>query len=304
MDPTLLLPAWQHPPTVVTHSACHFAGAWAPVTLPVTGLPSSVQHRWVLDAATAPPDLYFNAAVRLNRRAAWRFLDRFPPQQTYSPAMQNAITETVQALVAELQTVQMSGPLAIVGHEQGQEISTWFRRRHLVDSWWRAAWRGPLWHGPVILVADPEAVSLTIDSQTATRPLVPVRRIHPDSVDRPGIASELMDLRLDRLRPPPQDWPQWLRRGLRSYAATTADGTIIAGRRLRLRLQEAGEDGIATLLADQASDEELSLAVVAYLLHSRRQHHLASFLDLLRHGTAAVDALQIAYGIAIDDLIP
>ena len=229
-----------------------------------------------------------------------------PPRDVPSSELLNALDAWQRKEHARLGLPRTAPRLLILGHEDGPEVEKALHGARLDDPWWREAWPGPLWQGTVIICSDPAVLPVAISEADATRPVLPVRMVDPENISRAGVASELMHLRLDRLRPPTGGWPAWLRRGFAAYAARTADGTILGKRQVAVPLAAASAEDFSTLF--QATDENmtdadahLALALSAHLLHSRRRQHIGSFLDVLRHGNTTSDALAIAYGISIDD---
>jgi hypothetical protein len=67
--------------------------------------------------------------------------------------------------------------------------------------------------------------------------------------------------------------------------------------------QRAGAAALGELLLDDTPDAELAGALCAPLVHTRRRHLLAKLLDLLRGGAQPAGAIQVAYGLTLQQLV-
>jgi hypothetical protein len=164
-------------------------------------------------------------------------------------------------------------------------------------------WPWPRWIGPVLMICDARALpGLPAQEQQLQRPALPLVRIQLDT-PRAEIARRLLRLTLALTAPPTGGWPPWLTTGLGELAAAKAESQLVSPHQMLLVRQAAGITGLTELMTSTQPDPHLSQAVACYLLHPSRSANFPSLLDLLRNGATSHGALELAYGLALTQLL-
>jgi hypothetical protein len=166
------------------------------------------------------------------------------------------------------------------------------------------AW--PRWVGPVVVVAeDLGARDPMPGKRFLPRPALPMVRL--DSPNDHVTRGEQLSVELTRLvlaleQAPTNGWPPWLRTGLEEVVKAKVRGEGPSPLKMLGIRQRAGANALAELLLDPTPDPELAGALCAPLVHTRRRHLLVNLLDLLRGGAQSAGAIQVAYGLTLQQL--
>jgi hypothetical protein len=307
MDLTALLHALQPTPKVVDRHAVTWCGTMVPLVLPLEGLRPADRARVVLGQDSLPIDLRVEAALNAGLTdEAWALIIRTPGPVTRSVGLDVVLANWAAHEQARLGLPGTRDPLLVLtannrpvpGLDAAIALAT---TRELFSS---LAW--PRWSGAVVVVAgdlgdhDPLA-----GKQRLVRPALPMLRLGESA---PGITrSELLCVELTRLvldleATPASGWPAWLRIGLAEVAKAKMRGEGPSPLKMQSIRQRAGAGKMAELLLNPKPDAELAGAICAPLVHTRRRHLLVNLLDLLRGGAQSAGAIQVAYGLTLQQL--
>jgi hypothetical protein len=160
---------------------------------------------------------------------------------------------------------------------------------------------GRQWYGPVILGPSVDAST----SSTVAKPLLPeiFLPLQPGPQWKQNIAAAMTQIRLDLACPSNTGWPAWLRIGLETTAKIYAIGSVPLPAQTAARRQKAGVEGLKRLFDTQTPDPQLSADLCSWILHSHRRAQLASLLDGLRAGLGSEEALKLAYGVGLEEML-
>lgn len=307
MDPTALLHALQPTPVVVDRHAVTWCGAILPLVLPLEGLRHADRARVVLGLDSLPLDLRVEAALTAGLTdEAWALIIRTPGPVTRSVGLDLALATWAAREQARLKLPGTRDPLLVLtaNGRPVQGLETAFALSVTREIFSALAW--PRWCGPVVVVAgdlgehDPLA-----GKPRVVRPALPMVRLG-DAVAGTSrselLCVELTRLVLDLESAPATGWPAWLRIGLAEVAKAKVRGEGPSPLKMLSIRQRAGAGKMAELLLNPTPDAELASAICATLVHTRRRHLLANLLDLLRGGAQSAGAIQVAYGLTLQQL--
>jgi hypothetical protein len=299
MDPAAVLLPLADQPAVITHQTAFIRGAWLPLAIPLAAVPASPRARWLL----ARPDLALDERVDAALAAgldeeAWKLTIR--AAVPVSGHLDLVLGAWAARELARLQAPAATGAvLVLADREQGRlSLDAATAMASARDTLLHLPW--PRWSGPlVVMVGTPAIHDPAPGADQATRPALPVIRLHPVAGSTPGeaLAARICQLALDLTAPPPAGWPPWLRIGLAEVARAKVRGEGPSPLRMLEIRQQAGVDLLRRLLSDRVPDAQLAMAVCAPLVHTRRRHLLPNLLDLLRGAGDSEGALRIAYGL-------
>jgi hypothetical protein len=164
-------------------------------------------------------------------------------------------------------------------------------------------WPWPRWIGPVLMICDDRVYpGLPAAAQQLQRPALPLVRMQLDTPSS-EIARRLLRLTLALSAPPASGWPPWMTMGLGELAAAKAESQLVSPHQMLVVRQAAGMNGLIELMTSTHPDPHLSQAVASYLLHPARSANFPSLLDLLRNGATSQGALEVAYGMSLQQLL-
>jgi hypothetical protein len=307
MDPTALFLIMQQAPVSVDRQAVTWRGAMMPVVLPLTALPLGPRARVVLGEDALPLDLRIGTALDAGLTdEAWALLLRTPGPVTRSVGLDLVLSgwaSREQARLALPATRDAVLVLTATGRPlPGMDTAIPLGAiREMLSS---LAW--PRWAGPVIVVAEDLGTRDPMPGKfLLARPALPMVRL-PASNER-ITRSEQLGVELTRLvlaleQAPSTGWPAWLRVGLDEVAKAKVRGEGPSPLKMLAIRQRAGANALAELLLDPKPNAELAEALCAPLVHTRRRHLLINLLDLLRGGAQSASAIQVAYGLTIQQL--
>lgn len=306
MDPTALFLALQPRPVVVDRHAITCRGALFPLVLPLEGL-SAISRAQILIAHEATPlDIRVSAALEAGLTdAAWALVIR-----NAGPNIRAGGLDLVLATWAAREQARLNLPAtrdtilmltangkAIPGLEPAIAMNT--TREMFAGLTW------PRWSGPVVVVYGDLADKDPLKKQSrCVRPALPiVRLIEPTGITRSeALCVALTNLVLDLEAAPATGWPAWLRVGLGEVVKAKMRGEGPSPLKMLAIRQHAGAGALAEVLLDPTPNAELAGAICASLMHSRRRHLFGNLLELLRGGAQSAGAIQIGYGITLQQL--
>lgn len=307
MDPTALFLVMTPTPVTVDRQAITWRGALVPVVLPLGALPLAPRARLVLAEDALPLDLRVGTALDAGLTdEAWALLLRTPGPVTRSVGLDlvlGAWAAREQARLALPATRDALLVLTASGRPlPGIDAAIAFNAtREMLSS---LAW--PRWVGPVVVVAEDLGDRDPMPGRRLlARPALPMVRL--DAPAERTSRGELLGVELTRLvlaleQPPARGWPAWLRIGLEEIAKAKVRGEGPSPLKMLALRQRAGANALAELLLDPTPDAELAGALCAPLVHTRRRHLLVNLLDLLRGGAQSAGAIQVAYGLTMQQL--
>lgn len=307
MDPTALFLVMHAKPLTVDRHAVVWRGAFAPVVVPLDGLPLPARARLVLGEDALPLDLRIGTALDAGMTdEAWSLLLRSPGPMTRSVGLELVLSgwaareqarlalpaarDALQVLTANGRPVPGLDAAIALGSVREMFVSL--------------AW--PRWIGPVVVVADDLGAHDPLTGRhLVARPALPMLRL--GQAGEHLTRSELLGVELTRLvlaleQAPADGWPAWLRLGLEEVAKAKVRGEGPSPLKMLGIRQRAGTNALAELLLAAKPDAELAGALCAPLVHTRRRHLLNNLLDLLRGGAQSAGAIQVAYGLTLQQL--
>jgi len=307
MDPTALLLALQPTPVVVDRHAVTWCGTILPLVLPLEGLRPVDRARVLLGQDALAIELRVDAALAAGLTdEAWALIKRTPGPVTRSLGLDLALATWAAREQARLGLPGTRDPLLVLtangrpvqGLDTAIALAT---TREMLSS---LAW--PRWSGPVVVVVGDlgERDPLT-GQQRLIRPALPLLRLGEavaGTTRSELLCVELTRLVLDLEAAPANGWPAWLRLGLAEVAKAKVRGEGPSPLKMLGIRQRAGAGKLAELLLDPTPDAELAGALCAPLVHTRRRHLLTNLFDLLRGGAQSAGAIQVAYGLTLQQL--
>lgn len=307
MDPTALFLIIQPAPLTVDRHAVTWRGAMMPLVLPLNALPVAPRARLVLGEDGLPLDLRVGTALDAGLiDDAWALLLRTPGPVTRSVGLDLVLGRWVAQEQARL-ALPATRDAILVLTANGRPLPgidaaiALGATREMLSS---LAW--PRWVGPVVVVAEDLGTRDPMPGKRALpRPALPLVRLDPpnDRITRgEQLSVELTRLVLALEQPPANGWPAWLRVGLEEIAKAKVRGEGPSPLKMLAIRQRAGANALAELLLDAKPDVELAGALCAPLVHTRRRHLLINLLDLLRGGAQSAGAIQVAYGLTMQQL--
>lgn len=313
MDPASLFLILQPSPVVVERHAVEWRGGLLPLVLPMAGLTAKQRAQLMLTNGNVDLDARVTAALDAGLTdEAWSLVIRTPGPITRTIGLQTllagwAAREQLRlGLPATQQAIQL---LDANGQEGGKFNSADSTKVMSTISDMLSALSWPRWVGPVVVViGDLAAKDPLPGRQRLVRPALPIVRLGELTAGtsrNEQLGAELTRLALELQSPPKIGWPAWLSVGLSEVAKAKIRGGIASPSPLKMHSirQRAGTAGISALLMAEKPDPELSAAVCAYLVHSRRRHLLGKLLDLIRGGAQSEGALRVAYDLTPKILI-
>jgi hypothetical protein len=307
MDPTALFLVMQQQPQAVDRLTVTWRGPIAPLVLPLDALPRIPRARLVLGEEALPLDLRVSSALDAGLTdEAWALLLRTPGPVTRSVGLDLALggwAAREQARLGLPATRDAILVLTASGRPMpGMDAATALgATREVLSS---LAW--PRWVGPVVVVAEDLGARDPMPGQRRlVRPALPMIRL--EQPDGRVTRGELLGIELTRLvlaleQAPAAGWPAWLRLGLEEVTKAKVRGEGPSPLKMLAIRQRAGANALAELLLDPTPDAGLAAALCAPLVHTRRRHRLANLLDLLRGGAQSAGAIQVAYGLTLQQL--
>lgn len=301
MDLTaLLLPSG--PPRVVTAEAVILPGFTTPVVIPLQALPNSLRGTWLATNPQATMRQRIAAALVSDQwELAWSQLRGSPDPLLIDISLEGPVTAWLNRECRRLGIISRNG--LVIKTPGGFIPDTSDARLGLRDTTeLLASLSWPRWLGPVIAIPRTDALAAS-QGDALIRPAMPVVLIANDRPTRVDIAAATAQLALNLSAPPHGGWPSWIVVGAAEVCAGIARGEGPSPRAMHAIRQNAGEPAIRALFTAPQADPVLAKAVCAWFLHTNRRHRFAALLDPMRHGSDAETAIQIAYGIAIPDLL-
>jgi hypothetical protein len=292
-------------PIAIDEHRAVFSGPWLPVSIPASWIDDGTAADWALGMEQLPILQRVRLGLQGKRHVGtWALVDR----NSRGGAIDGEVMAALTAWAAREQV------LAGMGREQNGlivDIADDASRRRLRRSAERArsetelvfeALLWPRWAGPVILrsaTPDPEEAG-----GETLRPALPILVVDTGKGERrPDLAVAWCRLILERSVPPEGGWPAWLQLGLEGVCAARSIGRPPSPMKMQQLRRAAGINALRACFSDAEPKEDLAVAIATLVASGRRRQHLPSLLDLLRNGVAGEEALRIAYGLSIDDLI-
>lgn len=306
MDPASLFLVLQPAPIVVDRNAVLYRGALVPLVLPLAGLPAATRAQILIAHEATPLEVRLSAALDAGLlEAAWSLVMRNTGQNTRTPAVDLVLATWAareQARLALPATREPCLTLTANGHPvQGLEPAIAMNTaREMLSG---LAW--PRWSGPLVVVVGDLGAKDPIPGQSRlVRPALPIVRLGEQAgmTRSEALCLAITNLALDLEAAPAKGWPAWLRVGLGEVVKAKMRGEGPSPLKMFAIRQRAGTGAIAELLLDAKPNAELAGAVCAPLVHTRRRHLLGNLLDLLRGGAQSAGAIQVAYGLTLQQL--
>ena len=313
MDPASLFLVLQPTPVVVERHAVEWRGGLLPLILPMTGLTAKQRAQLMLTNGNLDLDARVTAALDAGLTdEAWSLVIRMPGPITRTIGLQ-----TILAGWAAREQMRLGLPvtqnaiqlLSENSHGGAPFDSTDSTKVMSTTHEMLSALSWPRWAGPVVVVIGDLAAKDPIPGRQrlvrSSLPIVRLSELTGGTTRNEQLSAELIHLMLESQSPPKNGWPAWLSLGLSEVAKAKTRGGIASPSPLKMHSirQRAGSAGITALLVAAKPDPELSAAVCAYLVHSRRRHLLGKLLDLIRGGAQSVGALRVAYDLTPEILI-
>jgi hypothetical protein len=278
-----------------------------PVVLPLMSLPATPRARIVLAHDSLPIDIRVGTALEAGLTdEAWALVVRAPGPVTRSLGLDLVLAGWTARELARLNLPATRDSLMVLTANgrpaPGMDAATALAATREMFS--ALAW--PRWVGPVVVVADDLAARDPMPGLTRiTRPALPMVRVGPASEQT--TRGELLGVELTRLvlaleAAPATGWPPWLRIGLEEVAKAKVRGEGPSPLKMLAIRQRAGANALAEMLLDPRPDAALAGALCAPLVHTRRRHLLSNLLSLLRGGAQSAGAIQLAYGMTLQQL--
>jgi len=301
VGPSLILLALTNGPLRLDARTAWFNGPMGPLVIPVAAVPDRaarilVEYRLPLGERVATALRWGAVNEALRAAATWS------GPLSADPTLDGCLRQWGQTEAARL-GLAWDAPLVAIGEDGLPRNATAEERAALSDVQdllATLAW--PRWRGPLVLV--PYGVvhhAIAPGVARIVRPVLPVLRPPPGG--RAPLAVAIAELAMALSAPPPAGWPGWLSTGLAGCAEARALGSGIPERAMAERRAAAGPVAIrAQLDGSSLPDIGVATAVVAGLLHPTRRRRFPDLLELLRHGSDAVGAVQIAYGLSPEGL--
>ncbi len=307
MDPTALFNALQPAPVVIERAAVTWQGALLPVVIPLDGLPVTQRARLVLQHESLGVDLRVGAALDAGlTEEAWALVIRTPGPVTRSVGLDLTLSAWAAREQARLHLPATRDAIQVLtanerplpGLDAAIALAT--TREMLAALSW------PCWSGPVVLVVGDLGQRDPIPGSTRVlRPALPILRLGtppPGTTASELLVVELTRLALDLQTPPASGWPAWLHVGLEEVAKAKMRGEGPSPLKMLDIRQHAGAGALAELLLANKPDPQLAEALCAPLVHTRRRHLLSNLLDVLRGGAQSAGAIQLVYGLSLQQL--
>ncbi len=306
MDPTTLFLVLQPAPVVVDRQAVTWRGSLVPLVLPLDGLSASTRAQILLAHEGTPLDVRVNAALDAGLTdATWALVIRNSAQKTRSASVDLVLSLWAAREQARLALPATRDPWLLLtangrpppGLEPAIAMNT--TREMLSGLSW------PRWSGPLVLIFGDLADKDPIPGRSRlVRPALPMVRVGEQTgmTRSEAVCLAITDLALDLEAPPAAGWPAWLRVGLGEVVKAKMRGEGPSPLKMLGLRQRAGVGAIAELLLATKPNAELAGAICAPLVHTRRRHLLGNLLDLLRGGAQSTGALQVAYGMTLQQL--
>ncbi|MEK7412245.1 MAG: hypothetical protein AAB263_02875 [Planctomycetota bacterium] len=298
MDVVLMLWALEGQPLRIDGKTAWFAGAMAPITLPVTALPADRRAATILAETRLPIGERVALALAWGDvRGALRAAGQVSAPLLSDPDLFRALsawaTDECVRLgippVGELVAIDQEGkPRPLTSDERGAFTDV---RELLAPLSW------PRWCGPLVLV--PYGLDHSIipaGHARIVRPALPVLRPPGGGNPRAELATAMADLVLALSVPPAHGWPAWLTSGVAGCVRARATFVGIPEHAMAVRRAAAGAKAIRVLLGNaQPVDADLATAVCAAFLYPARRARFPDLLELLRHDASGLGAVLTAY---------
>jgi hypothetical protein len=307
MDPSALFLVLQPTPVTVDRHAVTWRGGLVPVVLPLMSLPVAPRARLVLAHDGLPLEIRVGTALEAGLSdEAWALVVRTPGPMTRSLGLDLVLAGWTARELARLGLpAPREAMLVLTANGRpapGLDAATALGAIREMFS--ALAW--PRWNGPLVVVADELGARDPMPGQRRiARPALPMVRVGPasDHLSR----GELLAVELSRLvlaleAAPSTGWPAWLQIGLEEVAKAKVRGEGPSPLKMLALRQRAGANALAEMLLDPTPDAELAGALCAPLVHTRRRHLLSNLLNLLRGGAQSAGAIQVAYGLTLQQL--
>lgn len=307
MDPTALFLVLRHEPVTIDRHAVTWAGPLLPLAVPLDALPPGPRARLVLGEDALPLDLRVGSALAVGLTdEAWALVLRTPGPVTRSVALELVLGSWAAQEQARLGLPATRDALLVLttGGRPPPGVDGAIALGATREVLAALAW--PRWVGPVVVVADDLGARDPMPGhRQLARPALPIIRLdQPRERETRGelLGAELTRLALTLEPAPTGGWPAWLRVGLEEVTRAKVRGEGPSPLKMLGIRQRAGANALAELLLDPTPNAELAGALCAPLVHSRRRHLLANLLDLLRGGAQSAGAIQVAYGLSLQQL--
>ena len=307
MDLTALFLVLQPTPVTVDRHAVTWRGGLVPVVLPLMSLPTTPRARILLAHDSLPLEIRIGTALEAGLSdEAWSLIRRTPGPATSSLGLDLVLGGWMAHELARLGLPATRESILVLTTSgrtpAGLDSATALGVTREIFS--ALAW--PRWTGPVVVVADDLGARDPMPGQLRiTRPALPILRVGPGEgrVTR----GELLSVELTRLVlalevAPADGWPAWLRIGLEEVAKAKVRGEGPSPLKMLAIRQRAGTNALAELLLNPTPTAELAGALCAPLVHTKRRHLLPKLLNLLRGGAQSASAIQVAYGLTLQQL--
>lgn len=310
MDPASLLSVLNHQPLAIEEHRVIFQGALTPVVVPVDWIAPQQLGHWALADENA--DFPLRVRLALNAQLedeAWQAIEHHQGGRGIGLELERVLALWAAREQQRLELPNAHGGLILAGVERsnranyGRQLAVVITEmRTLFDS---LPW--PRWGGPV-LIADPlQRPDLTQRYRPAL-PVIEADFSQPLVALRQHTGEQLAALILHSAAAPESGWPAWLSHGLQKVAGQRAMGRMPSPLGSLRQRQRAGGAAIHALLHHHEAplndeQQELATALVVLLTSDRRRQQLASLLDLIRNGMPSSEAIVIAYGLSLDDLL-
>lgn len=308
MDPTALFLVLQPTPVTVDRHTVTWRGGVVPVVLPLMSVPAGPRARMVLAHDSLPLETRVGTALEAGLTdEAWSLVVRTPGPVTGSLGLDLVLAGWTAKEMARLK-LPATREAVLVLTPNGRPLPglDWATALAVSREMFSAlAW--PRWTGPVVVVVDDLAERDPMPGQQRiARPALPMVRV--TSGGERATRAESLSVELTRLvlaleAAPANGWPAWLRVGLEEVAKAKVRGEGPSPLKMLAIRQRAGANALAELLLDPTPDAELAGALCAPLVHTRRRHLLTNLLSLLHGGAQSAGAIQLAYGLTLQQLI-
>lgn len=304
MDPASLFLVLQPTPVVVERHTVTWRGGLLPLVLPMAGLSAKQRAQLLLTNGSIDVDARVTAALDAGLTdEAWSLVLRTPGPINRSIGLQLVLAGWAAREQMRLGLPATPSAVQIFSLDgKGRETTDAATVMSTIyDMLSALSW--PRWAGPVVVIIGDLATKDPIPGlQRLARPALPIVRLGEPIIGitrNEQLGAELTRLTLELQSPPKNGWPAWLTIGLSEVAKAKMRGGIASPSPLKMHSirQRAGTAGISALLVAVKPDSELSAAVCAYLVHSRRRHLLGKLFDLIRGGAQSEGALRIVYEV-------
>jgi hypothetical protein len=308
MDTPALFFPLQNQPVIISEQTLVLRGAFAPILVPMAGLSPEQRAYYLVRDQTIALDVRVHAALVAHKEPdAWGLIRRAAPRELQNAGL-NAIMS--QWVANEIKRIQLPQPKELITLLSAQDhirrsIDVALATNSVREMFSGLMW--PRWWGTcIVIVGDMGNNDPYPGIAQLARPALPILRMaekNPGLTNSEMLCVLLTDLTLQLEIAPNNGWPVWLQVGLREVAQAKMRGEGPSPLKMQHIRQAAGVAGIQQLLLAAEPDRATSMAVCAYMVHSRRRHLLANYLDLLRGGSSADGAFRIAYGVTIEQLL-